>query len=487
MYQALSRAVDLIDDGSSQSDAWIVCLTDGASADSDDLIRRKWARSPKNHNLIVVGVNLKADIEKQIRRVCAKFDTVSETKGFFVRSEATADSLTRAFTIVSTKLAVSQTFELDGAIGKEECEQLIRRYIPDRVRPQDMLLRDFWLRFLYRRVKVFDKNKNFNYNETHDNLGSTLMEVMLGEAESLLGENHSCEWQAQNYSQLIYDFKDEKAPEFRLVCTSPRHMDPNKRKKLESLDLPGFAVPTDRELKDINSLIRFLSQAMTIPLSEHKNGAKYLESVHESGFVLTLDFTMKLLRMHERVVCRTPCIVEGETGVSKTALTKMYSMLRNESVRKRARAMVESDLEEMAKQLGPYCVKDTGGIVEGIANTLSSGPQDHHELFGIATGCIRDFLARRPQIFAEVPASLNHPPSCGDELVAILNWFKEAHLEELFFEMTMDSSLTEDDIVNSFIEARRVARKVQSSGALVVVFIDGEWSQPLLRSDVFFF
>ena len=51
--------------------------------------------------------------------------------------------------------------------------------------------------------------------------------------------------------------------------------------------------------------------------------------------------------MHERVVCRTPCIVEGGKVVSETVLTKMYSMLRNEAVRRRARAVLESDLEEM--------------------------------------------------------------------------------------------------------------------------------------------
>ena len=207
-------------------------------------------------------------------------------------------------------------------------------------------------------------------------------------------------------------------------------MDPEKRKKLESLDLPGITlsgkdkgqnnhdrphqggpfyrkiqtligrcwccaamtlsrnhndekdngggqgVLADRELKDMQSLVRYLSQAMTIPLSEHGNGEKYLECVDENGFILTLDFTMKLLRMHERVVCRTPCIVEGETGVSKTALTKMYSMLRNEGVRRRARVVLESDLEDMEKQLGSYCVEYTGGILEGISSTLSSDSQD---------------------------------------------------------------------------------------------------------------
>ena len=262
-------------------------------------------------------------------------------------------------------------------------------------------------------------------------------------------------------------------------------MDPENRNKLESLDLPGFTVPTDRELKDMQSLVRYLSQAMTIPLSEHGNGEKYLECVDESGFILTLDFTMKLLRMHERVVCRTPCIVEGETGVSKTALTKMYSMLRNEGVRRRARVVLESDLEDMEKQLGSYCVEYTGGILEGITSTLSSDSQDHAELFEGARKWIVDRLASRPSIFAELPTDLQKPPSCPEELVAVLTWFKEAHLEGMFFEMTMDSSLTEDDIMASFVEPRRVARKVRSSGALVVVFIDGESSQRWRCSDCF--
>ena len=148
---------------------------------------------------------------------------------------------------------------------------------------QNMLLREFWLRFLYRRVKVFDKHKNFNYNETHDNLGRTLMEVMLREAESLLDENHSCEWhEEKNYSEVIYDFKEEKAPEFRLVCTSPKRMDPEKSKKLESLDFPSFMVPTDRALKDMQSLVRYLYLKQRPSFSPNRE--KYLECVDESCF-----------------------------------------------------------------------------------------------------------------------------------------------------------------------------------------------------------
>ena len=190
----------------------------------------------------------------------------------------------------------------------------------------------------------------------------------------------------------------------------------------------GQGVLTDDELTDIQSLFRYLSQAMTIPLSEHGNREKYLD---ESGFILTLDYTMKLLRVHERVVCRTPCIVEGETGVSKTALTKMYSMLRNETVQKCA---LESDLEDMEKQLGSYFVEYTGGggVLEGISSTLSSDSQDHAELFEVARNWLMDRLDGRPSIFAELPADLRKPPSCAEELVAGLTWFEEAHLEGMF-------------------------------------------------------
>ena len=39
--------------------------------------------------------------------------------------------------------------------------------------------------------------------------------------------------EALEHSQLIYDFSTKGKPEFRLICTSPEDMNPEKRKKLE--------------------------------------------------------------------------------------------------------------------------------------------------------------------------------------------------------------------------------------------------------------
>lgn len=49
----------------------------------------------------------------------------------------------------------------------------------------------------------------------------------------------------------------------------------------------------------------------------------------ENEFVLTLDFALKMLNIHERRECKLPVILEGETGVGKTALIEMLSKLWN--------------------------------------------------------------------------------------------------------------------------------------------------------------
>ena len=63
---------------------------------------------------------------------------------------------------------------------------------------------------------------------------------------------------------------------------------------------------------------------------ELKNGR--LTAVDDSAYVLTLDYAMKMLNIHERFQCGVPVIIEGETGVGKTALVEMLSKLWNQSL-----------------------------------------------------------------------------------------------------------------------------------------------------------
>ena len=73
-------------------------------------------------------------------------------------------------------------------------------------------------------------------------------------------------------------------------------------------------------------LDEFLSRALNIQLENKRLGA-----IDDSAYVLTLDYTIKMLNIHERYECGVPVIIEGETGVGKTALIEMLSKLWNQS------------------------------------------------------------------------------------------------------------------------------------------------------------
>ena len=74
---------------------------------------------------------------------------------------------------------------------------------------------------------------------------------------------------------------------------------------------------------DAGVLHEYLSRALSVPLKD------VICVMNESKYVLTVDYTLKMLNIHERYKCGIPVIVEGETGVGKTALVEMLSKLWN--------------------------------------------------------------------------------------------------------------------------------------------------------------
>ena len=68
----------------------------------------------------------------------------------------------------------------------------------------------------------------------------------------------------------------------------------------------------------------YLSRALNVPLVNDR-----LKLIDDCDYVLTIDFATKMLNMHERRKCGIPVIIEGETGVGKTALIEMLSKLWN--------------------------------------------------------------------------------------------------------------------------------------------------------------
>ena len=89
-----------------------------------------------------------------------------------------------------------------------------------------------------------------------------------------------------------------------------------------------------------------LSRALNIPLQDGR-----LIAIDEENYVLTLDFTIKMLQIHERYVCGEPIILQGETGVGKTSLLQMLSKLWNVSLDMELKRLKERVLEFLQNKL----------------------------------------------------------------------------------------------------------------------------------------
>ena len=484
MYLALRQTLDMVRnsrDNKGERETWIVCLTDGQSADSADLVRHSVQQSSADTHLVVIGVNLSREYEDDMCYLCDKFERRSNrhTKGFYVPSGASVDGLRDAFAAVASRIPVSQTFELDGELTNRDCERLIQKYAPESLENKDMLQKSFWVRFLYRRVKVMDNNERFNYNESHESLGSSLMTTMLGEVARLLDTNQKRDLVSTNHAQLIYDFTVPDAPEFRLICTSPQSLSEERKREYEGLDMPGFFVPTEAHLRKRETLDCYLSQALGVKLHEKSNGERHLRCIDEEGFVLTLDFTIKLLSIHERVACRVPCIIEGETGVSKTALTKMYGILQNSASREQACSItatslssIESSLQEEGYTLeSGSCPRER--LLRSLERAAESTIGGETQLSLRLNSLLIEHCSERSCLFAPVPSKY---ATDGNTSVVrdFLDWFCCSELEPTFFEINVDSSYRQDDFVSTFKKIRAAARKLLASDCLLVVFLDGE-------------
>ena len=90
-----------------------------------------------------------------------------------------------------------------------------------------------------------------------------------------------------------------------------------------------------------------LSRALNIPLNDKKR----LTAIDDENYVLTLDFTIKMLQIHERYECGEPVIIQGETGVGKTALIQMLSKLWNVSLDMNLKRLKERLLEFLQSKL----------------------------------------------------------------------------------------------------------------------------------------
>jgi ABC-type uncharacterized transport system fused permease/ATPase subunit len=97
----------------------------------------------------------------------------------------------------------------------------------------------------------------------------------------------------------------------------------------------------------------YLSRALSVSLESGR-----LSIIDDLAYVLTLDYAIKMLNIHERYNCGVPVIIEGETGVGKTFLIDMLSRLWNQSHLLKWNTQRSSLLEFFQKKLNIDTVSD---------------------------------------------------------------------------------------------------------------------------------
>ncbi len=86
-----------------------------------------------------------------------------------------------------------------------------------------------------------------------------------------------------------------------------------------------------RELKKQTVLEDYLCQALKV----QRNPEGEISILKARGYVLTVDYLLKMIGVHERQQCGMPVVISGETGVGKTFLLETLSELYNYSLHKK--------------------------------------------------------------------------------------------------------------------------------------------------------
>ena len=255
------------------------------------------------------------------------------------------------------------------------------------------------------------------------------MTVMLNESAKMLRQEQT--WTSSNHTQLIYDYTIPTSPRFRLICTSPDDLSRAGREQFDQLRLPGFCVPTNRELRQRQRLDEYLAQALAIPMVEDESGERRLKCIDDHRFVMTIDFCLKLLSIHERVACGVPCCMEGETGVSKTALTRMYSILVNSHHHHVAQTSTYEALMRVSGELGlsSGCQTDPK---EQILDLLRSSDGQAEDVHNLTRHLLLKECSVRSSLFQAMPEELKDMDGSVSDL---LEWFATCHLLPTFFDI----------------------------------------------------
>ena len=119
---------------------------------------------------------------------------------------------------------------------------------------------------------------------------------------------------------------------------------------------------SNREVRERSFLNSCLSHALDI----QENNLALL--IDEHKYVMTLDYAVKMLSVHERSKCGVPVIINGETGVGKTFLLEMLSLLWNQPILSAINHQKSKFQELLVQKLEAHDTDETKVVLDAIKN-----------------------------------------------------------------------------------------------------------------------
>ena len=128
-----------------------------------------------------------------------------------------------------------------------------------------------------------------------------------------------------------------------------------------------------RQLRKREKLDKLVSMALGVPYNESTG---HIDLLDKKEYVMTLDYAVKMLTIHERRLCGVPVVIKGESGVGKTFLLETLSSLWNyalladlELERSRLRDTLNEDLSEAVNSTSHSSVSRAKEIDDALNNT----------------------------------------------------------------------------------------------------------------------
>lgn len=375
-------------------------------------------------------------------------------------------------------------------VPPDECDRLLREASGF---GHSKLLMRAWVAFMHRRISFLDKWSQFNFNSVINNLGTTMLRQMIKEARDFVSEETRGLISTRGRLQLIYDFgvttvrgEDEFGGVVQVfhVGNVP---DDEKRPFVELQFEPEAELAVT------------LARSLGVPADDIRR------TVQEQRYVMTKDYACKILAVHERKKSRITVVIEGETGVGKTEMLRIYSLLiNNQSALVAQVPQAFAALAQMlVQQHGTPELKAGFAAWQRAPNGLTAARQLQRSLFGddeVPTPVLHPTHERfaralvaavreewlNDYLFLEVPAHVrnamegraieeNAAPSAElvHDLLAALN---RAACRSLFNTIGVHGNMSEEEVVGMLEPivrfAHAVTRHPLGLGVTVALFFD---------------